>query len=248
MSEHGLRITPSRAAFRAALKNLDWPGIASQLDAEGYAVLAGLLEPTQAQSLAHRLNSCACAALRRVSLASCGLGRGELHFFGNQLPEPLAAWRVAFYEYLAPIANRWNETLGLDYRYPATLHEFQQRNRQAGQTRPLSRYDRLGESDFVALHQQSRGEHVFPMQIVALLGVPGADYTGGEFLMTEQRPRMQSRPMVVPLRLGDAAIIATAQRPFKGSKGHYRVNLKHAIGRVRSGQRIGLELSFHDGP
>ena len=164
------------------------------------------------------------------------------------MPAPLDAWRTAFYGHLAAIANRWNDTLGMDDRYPATLGDFLRRNRKAGQTRGQSYLSRLGVEDHVPLHQRNAGEEVFPLQLVALLSEPGTDFQGGEFVMTEQRPRTQSRPMVLPLGLGDAALIATAQRPFKGSKGHYRVNLKHAIGRVRQGERIGLELSFHDAP
>jgi hypothetical protein len=198
------------------------------------------------QGLGHRIAT--PPALRRVSLASENLGRGELFCFGECLPAPLTHWRTAFYPQLAPIANRWNETLDVGYRYPAALDDFLERNRRAGQARPLSHLSRLREGDYLALHQRNAGEHVFPLQVVVLLAEPGRDFQGGEFVMTEQRPRMQSRPMVLPLELGDAAIIGTAQRPFKGSKGHYRVNLRHAISRVRGGERIGLELSFHDGP
>jgi len=225
-------------SFATAVEELDWKNIAHQLNAEGYAVLPGLLASASAQTLADQID--ASAALRRVSLASRDLGRGDLDVFEGSLSEPLASARVAFYEHLAPIANRWNETLDVAYRYPASLDDFLQRNRDVGQVRPLTHLSRLGESDYPALHQRSAGEHVFPMQVVALLSAPGENFTGGEFVMTEQRPRMQSRPMVLPLRLGDAAIITTAQRPFKGSKGHYRVNLKHAISRVRSGRRIGI--------
>ena len=138
--------------------------------------------------------------------------------------------------------------MGVDHRYPAELEDFLRRNQKAGQTRAQSHMSRLGVEDHVSLHQRNDGEQVFPMQIVAVLSEPGAEFQGGEFVMTEQRPRMQSRPSVLPLKLGDAAIIATAERPFKGTKGYYRVNLKHAISRVRKGERIGLELSFHDAP
>lgn len=223
------------------IETLDWSAIADQLDSEGQAVLPGLL--ATATSLAQDMGR-----LRRVSLASSDLGRGDLYYYGVDLPQPLATLRESLYPHLAAIANRWNETLGVEYRYPATLAAFLQRQREAGQTRPLSHLNRLGESDYLALHQRADGEHVFPLQLVGLLSAPGQDFTGGEFVMTEQRPRMQSRPMVLPLRQGDAALISTAQRPFKGSKGYYRVNLKHAISRVRSGERIGLELSFHDAP
>lgn len=228
-------------SLTVAVDRLDWTEIASHLDIEGYAVLPGLF--SSAQSLAKNTDR-----LRQVSLASADLGRGDLFYYGDDLPEPLESLRQAFYPHLAPIANRWNETLEVDYRYPATLRAFLQRNRQAGQAQALSHLNWLGESDYLALHQRAEDEHVFPLQLVGLLSTPGEDFTGGEFVMTEQRPRMQSRPMVLPLRHGDAALISTAQRPFKGSKGYYRVNIKHAISRVRSGERVGVELSFHGAP
>lgn len=155
------------------------------------------------------------------------------------LPAPLEAWSRAFYPHLAAIAERWNDILGAGGRYPAELAD-------SGQVRAQSHLNRLGVGDYVPLHQRGDGGQVFPLQVVALLSVPGKDFLGGEFVMTEQRPRMQSRPMVLPLQLGDAAIIATAERPVKGSAGYYRVKLRHAISRVREGQRIGMELSFHD--
>lgn len=222
---------------------LDWAGIAHQLGLEGYALLPGLLASANVLALATETGR-----WRRVPLASSDLGRGDRYDCGADLPGPLASLRQALYPHLASIANRWNQILGVGYRYPASLQAFLLRNREAGQTRGLSYLSRLGESDYLALHQRAEGEHVFPLQLVGLLSAPGEDFTGGEFVMTEQRPRMQSRPMVLPLRRGDAALIGTAQRPFKGSNGYYRVNLKHAVSRVRSGQRIGVELSFHDGP
>lgn len=231
--------------FDAALDRLNWTGIGSQLDAEGCAVLPGLFGAEAARRLARRTSAWGADWM---TLESDGLGRGELFCFGAAMPAPLEHWRPAFYRRLAPIANRWNGTLGIAHRYPAELEDFLRRNREAGQTRPQSHLSRLGVEDYVSLHQRNGGEQVFPMQIVVLLSEPGADFEGGEFVTTEQRPRMQSRPSVLPLELGDAAIIATAERPFKGAKGYYRVNLKHAISRVRKGIRIGLELSFHDAP
>jgi hypothetical protein len=225
------------------IDHLKWTDIAHQLDIEGYAVLPGFMALEQAHKLTQQPET-----LRHVSLASADLGRGDLFFFGAQLPTPMQNWRTAFYRHLAPIANRWNETLNVAYRYPGEHDEFLRRNREAGQSRPLSHLSRLNEADYLALHQRDEGEHLFPLQVVALLSKPGEDFRGGEFVMTEQRPRMQSRPMVLPLQAGDAAIISTAQRPFKGAKGFYRVNLKHAVSRVRSGTRFGLELSFHDAP
>jgi hypothetical protein len=227
------------------IDSLDWASLATQLDAEGYAMLPGLLGADVACALARQTEASDAV---RVPLASGDLGRGELLYFDCGLPVPLEAWRTAFYRHLAVIANRWNETLGVDGRYPVELGDFLRRNQKSGQTRAQSHLSRLGVEDHVLLHQRNNGEQVFSMQIVALLSEPGADFLGGEFVMTEQRPRMQSRPLVLPLKFGDAAIITTAERPSKGTKGYYRVNLKHAISRVRQGERIGLELSFHDAP
>jgi hypothetical protein len=238
--------TPVRTAGQPmpagpAVDALDWAAMARQLDAEGHALLPGLLTglplgPDDVQDLQHR------------DLATAGLGRGQMAGWGSALAPPLAGLRDALYPHLATVANRWQQMLGLDGRYPPTLQEFVRRQRAAGQARPLSHLSRLGPSDHMALHQQADGTQVFPLQLVGLLSAPGQDFTGGEFVMTERRPRMQSRPIVVALRQGDAALIATAQRPVQGHQGCYRVNLRHAIGRVRSGQRLGLELFFHDAP
>lgn len=226
------------------IDGLDWAGIAAQLDAEGYALLPRWLAPEQARALGRQ-----AAGLRRAPLAHDGLlGQGDLCHFPAGLPAPLAGWREALYRHLAPIANRWSERLDSAYRYPGELADFLRRGRQAGQAHALSHLSLLREDGYVALHQRGEGAHVFPLQCVALLSEPGQDFTGGEFVMTEQRPRMQSRPMVLPLRLGDAALIATAHRPARGTSGDYQVNLKHAVSRVRGGERIGLELSFHDAP
>ena len=200
------------------IARLDWAGIGTQLDQEGYAVLPGLLSESQVHDL---------MALRDNA----------------SLVEDL---RTCFYKHLAPVANRWNEVLDVADRYPATLDTFLAQNRKVGETRSPANLSRLREGDYEPLHQRNDAEQVFPLQLVALLSAPGKDFTGGEFVMTEQRPRMQSRPMVLPLREGDLAIIAVAQRPHRGTKGCYRVNLKHAISRVRSGERFGLELVLHD--
>ena len=226
------------------IAHLNWPDIATQLDREGYAVLRGLLKDSQVHELA-ALRGTACAD-DRVSLTSEGLGRGHLFYFLRPLPAFLEELRTAFYRRLAPIANRWRDALDVSRRYPDTLNAFLMQNRKAGQACMQSNLTRLRADDYQALHQHREGEQVFPLQLVALLSEPERDFIGGEFVMTEQRPRMQSRPMVLPLRRGDVAVIAVAQRPFKGSKGYYRVNLKHAISRVRSGERVGLELMFHD--
>ncbi|NIM43583.1 MAG: prolyl 4-hydroxylase [Hydrogenophaga sp.] len=222
---------------------LDWAAISAQLDEEGHALLPGWLGAEAARSLARRVSA---PGTVRVPLVDIGLGSGELFRFEAGLPASLEAWRTALYPRLVTIANRWNHTLGVEARYPLAFSEFVQRNRQAGQWRGQSHLSRLGVDDHLLLHQRNGGEQVFPLQLVALLSEPGVDFEGGEFVTTEQRPRLQSRPAVLPLRWGDAAIIATDARPVQGSRGPYRTRLRHAIGRVRRGERIGLELSFHD--
>jgi hypothetical protein len=226
------------------IARLDWAGIGMQLDQEGYAILPRLLSESQVRDLVAPRDSASID--QGVSLASEDLGRGELFYFSQPLPSLVADLRTCFYKHLAPVANRWNDVLDVTHRYPSALGTFLAQNRKAGQTRPQSNVSRLREGDYAALHQRSDGEQVFPLQLVALLSAPGKDFTGGEFVLTEQRPRMQSRPMVLPLRQGDMAIISVARRPHRGTKGYYRVNLKHAISRVRSGERIGLELVLHD--
>lgn len=209
-------------------------------------MLPGLLDHAQCRSLATLVDQPAVTDC--ITLDATDNGRGELFFPAQPLPEPLAGLRTAFYRRLAPTANRWNEMLGSDERYPAELKDFQRRCRDAGQSRPLSAISRLREADYQTLHHNADGDRIFPLQLILLLSEPGRDFTGGEFVMTEQRPRMQSRPIVLPLQQGDAAIIPVAHRPCKGSNGHYRVHLKHAISRVRSGERVGVDLLFHDGP
>ncbi|WP_300497762.1 2OG-Fe(II) oxygenase [Marinobacter sp.] len=231
-------------ALNPSLAQVDWEEIALQLDLEGYALLPNLINGDLAGYLASQAEE-RCTT-QRSTLESLGLGRGERIDFGPRAPSPLDDLRAQFYRHLTVIANRWNEDLGMDSRYPEELDEFLESNRLAGQINPQSHLVKLGAEGYLALHQSAAGETVFPMQVVALLSEPGIDFLGGEFVMTEQRPRMQSRPMVLPLKLGDAAIITTSVRPFRGARGHYRVNMKHAISRLRQGQRIGLELTFHD--
>lgn len=234
------------------IDQLNWTSIATDLGSEGYALLPGLLSAAQADALTSQLSDQLSQindlALRNISLPRREPGHGQLFFFDDKLPEVLAVLRTQLYRHLAPIANRWNKILELGYRYPATLDSFLQANHDAGQNRQLSHLYRLQESDYIALHQHHDGQLVFPLQAVLLLSEPGQDFRGGELVMTEQRPRMQSRPIVLSMRQVDVAILSTGQRPFKGSHGFYRVNTKHAISRVRSGQRIGLELFFHHAP
>jgi hypothetical protein len=235
------------------IDRLNWTSIATDLDSEGYALLPGLLSAAQIDALSSQVSDQLSSQvnelpLRSMSLARREPGHGQLFFFENNLPEVLAVLRTQLYHHLAPIANRWNNILQLGYRYPDTLDRFLQANRDAGQNRELSHLHRLQESDYIALHQRNDGQLVFPLQAVLLLSEPGQNFRGGELVMTEQRPRMQSRPIVLSMRQVDVAIISTGQRPFKGSHGFYRVNTKHAISRVYSGQRSGLELFFHHAP
>lgn len=228
-----------------SIAGLDWPTIIAGLDREGYALLPNFLDAEQARALAASVRI-AAAGGAQLSLDSFEPERDTVWRLVGSLPAPLAAWQDVFYESLAPLANRWNDALGIAERFPLALQDFRRENGEAGNGRPQTILSRLVEGDFQALHQNSGGTRDFPLQLVILLSEPGTDFTGGEFVMTEQRPRMQSRPMVLPMRCGDAAIITVAQKPFKGATGYYRVRLKHAVSRVRSGERLGLELLFHD--
>jgi len=223
----------------------DWPAIEHDLDAQGNAVIERVL-PQEACADIADLYAEATRFRSRVVMARHGFGRGEYQYFAHPLPDGVAALRSAFYQRLVPIANRWNQTMGIDVRYPPLHAEFIARCHAAGQTRPTPLLLQYGEGDYNCLHQDLYGEHVFPLQVVLLLSQPERDFTGGEFVMTEQRPRMQSRPMVVPLQQGDAAVIAVHHRPVQGTRGSYRVNLRHGVSRLRSGRRHTLGLIFHD--
>ena len=179
-------------------------------------------------------------------LARHGFGRGEYKYYCYPLPEIIGMLRETVYPHLAPVANRWNALMGLDTRYPAVHVDFIRRCHEAGQTRPTPLILQYAEGDYNCLHQDLYGEHVFPLQLAILLSVPGRDFTGGEFVMTEQRPRMQSRAEVVPLAQGDAVIFAVHTRPVNGTRGVYRVNLRHGVSRLRSGHRHTVGVIFHD--
>ncbi len=227
------------------LSAFDWDGVAGRLDADGFAVLPGLLDARECAGLA-ALYDGAGRFRSKVVMARHGFGRGEYKYFDYPLPDLLSRLRTALYARLAPIANRWNESMGLDQRYPASHAEYLARCHAAGQTRATPLMLRYGRGDYNCLHQDLYGEHVFPLQAVMLLSRPGEDFEGGEFVMTEQRPRMQSRPMVVPLVQGDAAIFAVSHRPVQGTRGTYRVNLRHGVSRVLRGQRTTAGLILHD--
>lgn len=237
----------AREGFAApdALAAIDWAGVEDALDAEGHAVIERLLTPAECEALA-AMYAAAALFRSRVVMERHGFGRGEYQYLAYPLPARIAALRSALYARLVATANRWQQAMDIDLRFPATHAEFITRCHAAGQTRPTPLLLKYGEGDYNCLHQDLYGEHVFPLQAVVLLSEPGRDFTGGEFVMTEQRPRMQSRPMVLPLRQGDAAVIAVHHRPVQGTRGVYRVNLRHGVSRVRSGHRHTAGIVFHD--
>ena len=227
------------------IAGIDWQRVEADLDAEGSAPIEGLLAPAECATLAE-LYPRDAAFRSRVVMARHGFGRGEYRYFAYPLPALVAALRTGVYPRLAPIANRWHAAMGIGTRFPAAHAEFIARCHAAGQTRPTPLLLQYGAGDYNCLHQDLYGEHVFPLQLVILLSEPGRDFEGGEFVMTEQRPRMQSRPVVLPLRQGDAALIAVHHRPVQGTRGTYRVNLRHGVSRVRTGRRHTLGIIFHD--
>jgi uncharacterized protein len=231
-------------AFASGLQ-ADWDRVGSELNAHGSAVLEKLLTQTDCEGLAGRYAD--AAGFRcRIVMSRHGFGRGEYKYFSYPLPEPIASLRAALYPPLSAIANDWNARLGIATRYPPAHAEFLARCHKAGQSRPTPLLLQYGPDDYNCLHQDVYGDLVFPLQVAILLSEPGRDFTGGEFVITEQRPRMQSRAEVVPLRQGDGVIFAVHHRPVAGSRGDYRVNLRHGVSRIRSGQRHTLGIIFHD--
>ena len=224
---------------------VDWPRISAELDAQGSAVLEGLVSSDQCDELA-ALYPNAALFRSRVVMAKHGFGRGEYKYFSYPLPELIGKLRTALYPPLAEIANRWNRTMDIDVRFPGEHAKFIKRCHAAGQRRPTPLLLQYGAGDYNCLHQDLYGEHVFPLQLTILLSEPGRDFTGGEFVITEQRPRMQSRAEVVPLAKGDAVVFAVHHRPVHGTRGVYRVNLRHGVSRVRSGHRHTAGIIFHD--
>jgi hypothetical protein len=242
--------TPARVSIAAENGNerantFDWRRISLELDNQGNAILERLVSPDECQALAAMYPKDELFR-SRVVMGRHGFGRGEYKYFNYPLPDVIAELRTVLYEQLAPVANRWNAAMGSEIRYPETHADFLQRCHNAGQVRPTPLLLQYGEGDYNCLHQDLYGEHVFPIQVAILLSEPSRDFTGGEFVLTEQRPRMQSRPEVVPLRQGDAVAFAVHHRPVKGTRGFYRVNLRHGVSRLRSGRRHTLGIIFHD--
>ena len=243
--EGGRRSRPDEGRPDEGLGALDWPAIESDLDAYGCAVAPKLIAPETCRELA-TLYPEEARFRSRVVMAKHGFGRGEYKYFAYPLPEPIVALRRGFYARLAPLADKWNEAMSVAVRHPADHEAFRARCHAAGQTRPTPLLLRYGPGDYNCLHQDVYGEHLFPLQVAILLSEPGRDFAGGEFVLTEQRPRMQSRAEVAPLRQGDGVIFAVRERPVQGTRGAYRVNLRHGVSRIRSGERFTLGILFHD--
>src|SRR3974390_2488050 len=229
----------------ARVDALDWARVESELDGQGCAVANKLLTPDECRSLAAlypddaNFRSC-------IVMGSHGFGRGEYKYFAYPLPDLIAQLRPALYARLCGIADRWNEAMGIEVRYPARHEAFLKRCHDAGQPRPTPLLLQYEAGDYNCLHQDLYGEHVFPLQVAILLSEPGRDFDGGEFVLSEPRPRMQSRAEVVPLRQGDAVAFAVHVRPVQGTRGIYRVNLRHGVSRLRSGRRHTVGVIFHD--
>ncbi len=224
---------------------LDWASLAHELQTGGCAVTGVVLDGDECQALIDTYE-CDAAFRSRVIMARHGFGRGEYQYFAYPLPPIVAKLRTELYGRLASIANRWNAALGLPVQYPQTHAEYLQRCHAAGQSKPTPLLLRYGMGDYNCLHQDLYGEHVFPLQATFLLSQPNSDFTGGEFVLTEQRPRMQSRAQVVSLARGEAVIFAVNARPVRGARGAYRVTMRHGVSTVRSGGRFTLGIIFHD--
>jgi uncharacterized protein len=224
---------------------IDWDRVGASLDADGYAVVDRLLSAVECDGLAAAYND-EGAFRSRVVMARHGFGRGEYKYFAYPLPDAVAEMRDALYPPLSEIANRWHESMGLEDRFPDDHAGFIRRCHGAGQTRPTPLLLQYAQGDYNCLHQDLYGEHVFPLQVALLLSDPGRDFEGGEFVLTEQRPRMQSKASVVPLLQGSAVVFAVNNRPVQGTRGTYRVKMRHGVSRIRSGHRHTLGIIFHD--
>jgi hypothetical protein len=234
---------PTEAAARVAAA--DWPSLLAALDERGYAVVRGVLDPAECRDIAVLYDD-ETAFRSRVVMARHNFGRGEYKYLRYPLPPLVAGLREALYPQLTPLANRWHERLGLEARFPPALRAYLDRCHAAGQQRPTPLILKYQEGDYNCLHQDLYGELVFPVQATVLLSAPEQDFAGGEFLLVEQRPRMQSKGEVVPLKQGDAVIFAVNHRPVAGARGFYRVTMRHGVSRLHSGHRFTLGIIFHD--
>ncbi|MBM7048517.1 MULTISPECIES: 2OG-Fe(II) oxygenase [Rhizobium] len=247
MNSHVSTVSPASAVASAEawVAAYDWKALAGELDSFGCAVLTKLLAPEECRAIAG-LYPDESHFRSHVIMARHGFGKGEYRYFKYPLPDLLGGLRTALYPRLADVANEWNARMGIDERYPDEHASFLKQCHAAGQVRPTPLLLQYVPGDFNCLHQDLYGDLAFPIQVAILLSEPGRDFTGGEFALTEQRPRMQSRVEVVPLRQGDAVAFAVHNRPVRGSKGNYRVNLRHGVSRVRSGMRHTVGIIFHD--
>ena len=247
MNPHSATVSPVSmdTSADARVGAYDWQALAGELDSYGCAVLPKLLLSEECRGIA-ALYSDESHFRSHIHMARHGFGKGEYRYFRYPLPDLLGGFRTALYPHLAGVANAWNARMGLDERYPDEHASFLKQCHDAGQTRPTPLLLQYVPGDFNCLHQDLYGDLAFPIQVAILLSEPGTDFTGGEFVLTEQRPRMQSRAEVVPLRQGDAVAFAVHNRPVQGSKGSYRVNLRHGVSRLRSGMRHTVGIIFHD--
>ncbi len=239
------QIVSSASAAEERIARYDWMFVAKELGDYGCAVLEKLLTAEECRAIAG-LYSREEHFRSQIHMARHGFGKGEYRYFKYPLPDLVAGLREALYPRLADVANHWNERMGIAERYPTAHADFLRQCHHAGQTRPTPLLLQYGLGDFNCLHQDLYGDLAFPLQVAVLLSEPGKDFAGGEFVLTEQRPRMQSRVEVVPLGQGDGVVFAVHNRPVEGSRGAYRVNMRHGVSRVRSGQRHTLGVIFHD--
>jgi hypothetical protein len=223
----------------------DPSAVHSDVERQGWAMIHGLLNPLECRAFSG-LYEQEAAFRSRIIMARHGFGQGEYRYFSYPLPAQLAHLRRELYTNLVTLANGMNERMGIGIRYPERFEDFQKRCHDAGQRRPTPLLLKYGADDYNCLHQDLYGEHVFPMQVAVLLSRPGDDFAGGEFILTEQRPRRQSRASVVPLAQGDAVVFTVRDRPVRGARGFYRVNHRHGVSTVRSGSRYTLGIIFHD--
>jgi hypothetical protein len=230
------------------VNHIDWKSTEDELNTQGWSVAPKLLTASECDTIAKMYSDDERRFRSRVVMGRHGFGQGEYRYFAYPLPQMIQDLRTTIYPRLAPLANAWNERMGINVRYPKTHKEFLDRCHAAGQKRPTPLLLQYGPGDYNCLHQDLYGEHVFPIQLAVLLSEPGKDFEGGEFVLTEQRPRMQTRPAVVPLSRGDAVIFAVNQRPYKGTRGDYRVALRHGVSKLRKGHRHTMGIIFHDAP